>query len=140
MVSLLLKFDNIYIRTYISVHPSVGHDVLVLGHLQFCAGSLKVRGFELRCAGRPQEHCLFPYTSLAGSFTQTHGVVVSWCTRTFRPRGGLLLQTGRFGRCHISGACNFSLHLLYSCRKFLHQMFRDVSELKLGHRNILELY
>eukprot|EP00435_Cladocopium_sp_Y103_P026328 s2354_g6.t1 len=33
--------------------------------------------------GRPQEHCLFPYTSLAGSFTQTHGVVVSWCTRKF---------------------------------------------------------
>lgn len=58
-------------------------------------------------AGRPQEHCLFPYTSLAGSFTQTHGVVVSWCTRTFRPRRGLLLRTGRFGRCHILGACNF---------------------------------
>ena len=35
-------------------------------------------------SGPLQEHCLFPTSGLASSFTQNHGVVVSWCTRNTR--------------------------------------------------------
>ncbi|CAJ1360315.1 unnamed protein product [Effrenium voratum] len=47
--------------------------------------------------GPPQEHCLFPTSSLASAFTHTHGVVVSWCTRRelrqmFRDVGGWWLN------------------------------------------------
>ncbi|CAE7363769.1 unnamed protein product [Symbiodinium sp. CCMP2456] len=47
--------------------------------------------------GPLQEHCLFPTSGLASSFTQNHGVVVSWCTRKalkemFRDVGGWWLS------------------------------------------------
>ncbi|CAE7041656.1 unnamed protein product [Symbiodinium natans] len=49
--------------------------------------------FLAQKGGPSQEHCLFPTSGHASSFTQNHGVVVSWCTRKalktmFRDVGG----------------------------------------------------
>ena len=68
-------------------HPSIEHNILQTWPLPVLCRKFEAAFFFSTCAtfaGAPQEHCLFPYTSLAGSFTQTHGVVVSWCTRRFR--------------------------------------------------------
>ncbi|CAK9101097.1 unnamed protein product [Durusdinium trenchii] len=59
------------------------------------------RTFHIEAArflqGPPLEHCLFPEIAAAGSFTHSHGVVVSYCTRKslwrmFRDVGGWWLQ------------------------------------------------
>ena len=64
-------------------------------------------------SGPLQEHCLFPTSGLASSFTQNHGVVVSWCTRSMRTS-----EYEGFGA--VSETCPRVL-----CRKALKEMFRD---------------